>query len=68
MMNKTDIFRSILFSALVCLLLWDGLIWFISPDHQLPEYHRMILLTGFLVWFVSIPLNRDSDDDWAGQF
>ena len=27
-----------------------------------------ILLIGFLIWFVSILLKQDRDDDWAGQF
>jgi len=68
MINKIDLFRSILFSALLCLLLWDGFLWVISTSHQLPEHHRIILLTGLLVWLITIPLNRNSDDDWAGQF
>ncbi|HVV53987.1 MAG TPA: hypothetical protein VHC47_01610 [Mucilaginibacter sp.] len=67
-MNKTIVFRSLLLAALICLMLWDGMLWLTGTDGTLPEQHREILLTGFLVWFASLFLNPGSDDDWAGQF
>ena len=68
MINKLELFRSLLFTVLVCMLVWDAVLWLADPAHRLPQQHREILLTGFLLWFFSAFVNRNIDDDWAGQF
>lgn len=48
-MNKVELFRSLLFAALVCLLLWDGLSWMTDPVHRLPAGHKQLLFTVTLL-------------------
>jgi hypothetical protein len=67
-MSKVELFRSLLFAALVCLLLWDGLLWMTDPVHRLPAGHKQLLLTGTLLWFTLVLSGRNRDDDWAGEF
>ncbi len=67
MKEKIDFYSSLLFSLLFCLLFYDALLWVAGSIHQIPGSHKQILLTGFLLWFVSLVLGRDRDDDWAGQ-
>jgi len=67
MKEKIGFYSSLLFSLLFCLLLFDGLLWLAGRMHQMPGSHRQVLLTGFLLWFVSLILGRGRDDDWAGQ-
>jgi len=47
--------------VLNCILLAAGRM------HSVPVSHKQILLAGFLLWFISVVLQRDRDDDWAGQ-
>ena len=68
MMNKIGLIRSLLFAVLVCLLCWYAVLWLTDPFHRLPEHYREILLTGCLLWFATLFLDVDRDDDWAGEF
>ncbi|MDP9078807.1 MAG: hypothetical protein M3O71_15365 [Bacteroidota bacterium] len=68
MKEKIDFYTSLLFSLLFCVLLYDAVLLTAGRIHQVPGSHRQILLIGFLIWFVSLLLRRDRDDDWAGQF
>ena len=68
MKEKIDFYSSLLFSLLCCVLLYDGALWIAGRIQQVPLRHQQILLTGFLLWFISLILGRDHDDDWAGQF
>lgn len=66
MMDKLFLFRTLIITLLLCLLVWDGLLLISGNAQRLP--HRDFLLTGTLLWFVTLFFNRNSDDDWAGQF
>ncbi|MCQ6957071.1 hypothetical protein [Mucilaginibacter aquariorum] len=67
-MSKVELFRSLLFTALAFLLLWDVILWMINPGHRLPTGHKQWLLTGTLLWLTLVLSSKNSDDDWAGQF
>lgn len=67
-MSKVELFRSLVFAALVCLLLWDVLFWVTDPVHMLPAGHKQLLLTGSLLWFMLVLSGKNRDDDWAGEF
>ncbi|QEM04998.1 hypothetical protein DIU31_016290 [Mucilaginibacter rubeus] len=67
MKQKIDFYSSLLFSLLFCFLFYDCILWAAGKIHQVPGSHRQILLIGFLLWFISLVLRRDRDDDWAGQ-
>ena len=68
MKEKIDFYSSLLFSLLFCLLLFDGILMLAGNIHQVPGSHKQVLLTGFLLWFVSLIIGRDRDDDWQGNF
>lgn len=68
MKEKIGFYSSLLLSMLFFMLLADGMLMLAGRIHQVPATHKQILLTGFLLWFVSLVLGRDRDDDWAGQF
>lgn len=67
MRSKIDILRSLVFSALICLKIWDVFLLLMNPAYRMPETHREFFLVGFLLWVVSVMAIRDRDDDWAGQ-
>jgi hypothetical protein len=67
MKEKIGFYGSLLFSLLFGILLYDAVLLLAGRMHQVPGSHREVLLTGFLLWFVSLVLGRDRDDDWAGQ-
>lgn len=68
MKEKIGYYGSLLFSLLFCVLLYDAVLLIAGRMHQLPGSHKQVLLTGFLLWFVSLVLGRGRDDDWAEQF
>ena len=67
MKEKIGFYSSVVFSLLFCLLLCDAALLLAGRLHEVPGSHREVLLTGFLLWFFSLILGRDRDDDWAGQ-
>lgn len=67
MKEKIDFYSSLFFSLLFCIPLYDALLWLTGRLHQIPDSHRQVLLTGFLLWFILLIARRDRDDDWAGQ-
>jgi len=67
MKEKIDFYSSLLFSLLFCVILYDALLLLTGHIHQVPGSHRQILMVGFLLWFASLIVRRDHDDDWAGQ-
>ncbi len=68
MKEKIDLYRPLLFWLPACLLLLDGVLRLAGQICEIPGSHKQLLLTGFLLWFVTLMLGRDRDDDWAGQF
>jgi hypothetical protein len=68
MINKFDLLRSLLFAALLCMLIWGAFFWLTNQAHHIPEAYKEVLLTGFLLWLISVFLNANKDDDWAGEF
>ncbi|WP_448702846.1 hypothetical protein ACFGVR_10875 [Mucilaginibacter sp. AW1-3] len=67
MKEKIGFYGSLLFSLLFGLLLIDATLYLAGKQHTVPASHKEIVLGGFLLWFVSLVLGRDRDDDWAGQ-
>jgi len=68
-MNKLFLFRIVVISLTLCLLVWDGLQIMSHSLNHLPEHHKEVLLTGALLWIASVFVNEHrNDDDWAGQF
>ncbi|MCC8424729.1 hypothetical protein [Mucilaginibacter sp. UR6-11] len=59
------LFRTTIAALMFCLLAWDGIQWLNLHTRPLP--HRDLLLTGALLWLVSVFFPQNSDDDWAGQ-
>jgi hypothetical protein len=68
MKEKIGFYSSLLFSLLLCVLLYSAVLMLAGRIHQVPSTHKQVLLIGFLLWFVSLVLGRDRNDDWAGQF
>ena len=66
MINKLFLFRTLVAALMLCLLAWDSLLWLTRQTQTWP--HRDLLLTGALLWIVSVFFPWNSDDDWAGQF
>lgn len=66
MKERIDFYSSLLFSLLFCLLLYDAVMLTAGRIHQVPASHKQVLLTGFLLWFATLIVRRDRDDDWAG--
>jgi hypothetical protein len=62
MINRLDLLRSVLFSILICLLVWDALLWLTDPAYRPQQQHRELLLAGFLLWFASAVLSRNRDN------
>ncbi|NOW96416.1 hypothetical protein [Mucilaginibacter sp. SG564] len=53
---------------MICLLIFDVLRIVSHSADAFPEQHKELLLTGTLLWIVSVIVNRGSnDDDWAGE-
>ncbi|EHQ28834.1 hypothetical protein [Mucilaginibacter paludis] len=68
-MKKTAVLRIIIVLLMFCLLAWDSLMVLTGSANQLPEQHKQLLLTAFLLWLVTTMFNQNrNDDDWAGQF
>jgi hypothetical protein len=67
-MNKLCLFRMLIVSFLVCLIIWDGLGLLFNSTHTLPVQHRQLFLVGAFLWIAAVFINQNSnDDDWAGQ-
>jgi len=67
MKEKIDFYSSLLFSLLFCVVLYDAILLMGGYIRQVPGSHRQMLMVGFLLWFASLIVRRDRDDDWAGQ-
>ena len=67
-MDKLFLFRTLIFSLMICLLARDGLRILIHSANDLPGQHKQVLLMAALLWISSALINqRSNDDDWAGQ-
>ena len=66
MRDKIYLFRALIAWLMLCLLIWDGLVWL--GGHARFLVHRDLLLTGALLWLVSAFPPQQSGDDWAGQY
>jgi cell division protein FtsW (lipid II flippase) len=67
MMNKLFLFRTLIVPMMICLLIFDVLRITSHSADAFPE-HKKLLLTGILLWIVSVIINQGSnDDDWAGE-
>jgi len=52
---------------MICMLIFDVLRIMSHSADAFPE-HKKLLLTGILLWIVSVITNQGSnDDDWAGE-
>ena len=67
MRQQIDFYGSLLFSPLFFVLVYDCGLWFTGGMRQVPDVHKQVLLTGFLLWFISLVAGRHRDDDWVGQ-
>jgi len=68
-MNKLALFRISLFILMAGLLAMDGILMLARHTYHLPEEHKDLILTGFLLWFIMIIVGQESnDDDWAELF
>jgi hypothetical protein len=61
-MDKLFLFRTLIFALTVCVLAWDLFLWL--SGHSASLAHRDLLLTGALLWIVSVFFPQNSDDDW----
>jgi cell division protein FtsW (lipid II flippase) len=67
MMDKLFLFRTLIISMMTCLLIFDVLRIMSHSADAFPE-HKELLLTGILLWIVSVIINLGSNnDDWAGE-
>lgn len=66
MIPKLNLFRTVIVVLLMCLLIWDIMLWF--SCHARSFEHRNTLLTVALLWFVSLLFPQKTDDDWAANF
>ena len=68
MMGKLFLFRTLILSLMMCLLIFDGLRLINHSATAFPEQHKELLLTGTLLWIGTVFINQGSnDDDWAGE-
>ena len=67
MREKIDLLSSALFSVLFVLVLLEIALRALGLIHHVPVFHKDLLMTGFLLWSISLVARRDRDDDWAGQ-
>jgi hypothetical protein len=68
MNRKFELLKLLLFAALLCLLVLAIFFWLANPSHQVPAAFKQLLITAFLFWIMSVFLNPNKDDDWAGEF
>jgi len=69
MRGKLFLFRTLIVSLMICLLIFDGLRIMMRSTSAFPEYHKELLLMGALLWIMSVFIDQGSnDDDWAGEF
>jgi hypothetical protein len=62
MMNKMFVFRTLIVTMMFCVFLWDAAL--LLSSHTEPWPHRELLLTGALIWIISVFFPQNSDDDW----
>ena len=68
MRDKLFLFRTLIVSMMICLLIFDGLRIMTHSANPFPEQHKELLLTATLLWIASVFINQGSnDDDWAGE-
>lgn len=67
MMHKAFLNKQIIIAATIVLLLCDLAFLVIGRRQSLPSLHRQVLLSGTLLWIVSVLAGRNRDDDLAGQ-
>ncbi len=68
-MNKLFLFRTLIVTLMICLLIYDGLQFLAHAANAFPQQHKQVLLTCALLWIASVLISQNSnDDDWAGQF
>jgi low temperature requirement protein LtrA len=67
-MNKIWRYRQMIIVATIVLLLCNLVFWILKRHETLPSMHRQVLLSGVLLWIVSVLADKNKDDDWAGQF
>ena len=65
MKNKLVFIRTLIMTIMVMLLAWDIMLRFIRHTATFP--HRDLLLTGALLWIVSVVFPEQNDDYWVGQ-
>lgn len=66
-MNKLEMTRLIIIVLMLCLLVADSIMLVAGWHSALPNSHKQVLLTGLLLWFITLFFNRNRDDDWVGQ-
>lgn len=66
MTDKLSSLQTLIAALTICLLAWDIILCLTRHLRSLP--HRDMVLTGSLLWIVSLFFPQQSDDDWAGQF
>lgn len=66
-MNIVELGRILIITLILCLLVYDAVMLLAGWQKSLPQDHKQLLLTGVLLWFMSIFFNKNSDDDWVGQ-
>jgi cell division protein FtsW (lipid II flippase) len=66
-MDKLFLFRTLIVTMMICFLIFDVL-RILSHSADAFREHKELLLTGALLWIVSVIINQGSnDDDWAGD-
>lgn len=69
MMDKLFLFRTLIISLMICLVVFDGLQIMIHLANAFPEQHKKLLLTGALLWGISLLINQgNNEEDWAGEY
>ncbi|BAU52708.1 hypothetical protein [Mucilaginibacter gotjawali] len=66
MKNKLSSLQTLIALLTIGILAWDILLCLTRHMRSLP--HQDMVLTGSLLWLVSLFFPQQSDDDWAGQF
>lgn len=66
-MNKLEMTRLIIIVLMLCLLIADAVMLLAGWERALPNSHKQVLLTGLLLWFITLLFNSNRDDDWVGQ-
>lgn len=69
MKDKIFLVRMLVIAAWVSILMWNGAMFLVDSNHHMPQTQKDLLLSGVLIWFVTILFGQNAnDDDWAGEF